>query len=236
MNRNYSIIACACILTLGLLALGLTLRSGLASISSGERTVDVRGLAEREVAANKVTWPISYTIVGNDLSDLYTDMNRTNAALMEFLTSNGVNKDEISVNAPEINDLAADRYNSNPLRYRYNLSVVMTVVSGNVDNVTSLIKRQGELLKNGIALNPNNYSNSIIYEYTGLNDIKPAMIAEATENAREAAKKFADDSHSSIGKIKSARQGQFSIEDRDPYTPQIKTVRVVTSLTYYLED
>ncbi|MDE5627764.1 MAG: hypothetical protein K2I58_07395, partial [Candidatus Amulumruptor sp.] len=80
------------------------------------------------------------------------------------------------------------------------------------------------------------YGNTISYEFTGLNDIKPAMIAEATKNAREAAQKFSDDSDSQLGKIKNARQGQFSIDDRDAYTPYIKTVRVVTSLTYYLED
>ena len=62
------------------------------------------------------------------------------------------------------------------------------------------------------------------------------MIAEATKNAREAANKFAEDSESKLGKIKSAYQGQFSIEDRDNYTPYIKTVRVVTTLTYFLED
>ena len=87
---------------------------------------------------------------------------------------------------------------------------------------------------------PYNYSVSSVVTVSstqvGLNEIKPEMIAEATENAREAAKKFADDSDSKIGKIKSARQGQFTIEDRDSYTPYIKEVRVVTSLTYFLED
>ena len=235
MKKNDTIIA-ALLVAFGLLALGLSVRSGLASFSSRDRTVEVRGLAERQVAANKVTWPISFKLVGNDLPTLYNQVNATTNTIIEFLTSNGIDKKEISVNAPQVDDLQADRYNNNPIPYRYNLTVVMTVVSTNVDRVTELIKRQGELLKQGIALSVNQYSNPTIYEYTGLNDIKPAMIAEATENARAAAKKFADDSHSKIGKIRSARQGQFSIEDRDPYTPQIKNVRVVTSLTYYLED
>lgn len=235
MKKTDTIIA-ALLVAFGLLALGLSVRSGLASFSSRDRTVEVRGLAERQVAANKVTWPISFKLVGNDLPTLYNQVNATTNTIIEFLTSNGIDKKEISVNAPQVDDLQADRYNNNPIPYRYNLTVVMTVVSTNVDRVTELIKRQGELLKQGIALSVNQYSNPTIYEYTGLNDIKPAMIAEATENARVAAKKFADDSHSKIGKIRSARQGQFSIEDRDPYTPQIKNVRVVTSLTYYLED
>lgn len=235
MNSTKSIIG-ALLIALGLLALGLTIRSGLNSFSSRDRIVEVRGLAERQVAANKVTWPIAYKLVGNDLPTLYNQVNSTNDKIKAFLTSNGVTADEISVNAPQVDDLQADRYNSNPIPYRYNVSVVMTVVSTNVDRVTQLIKRQGELLRDGIALSVNQYQNPTIYEYTGLNEIKPEMIAEATESAREAAKKFADDSHSKIGKIKSARQGQFSIEDRDPYTPSIKNVRVVTSLTYFLED
>lgn len=226
----------ALLIALGLLSLGLTLSNAIKSFSNRDRTVDVRGLAEREVAANKVTWPIVYKLVGNDLPTLYGQVNATNARIAQFLTSNGVDASAISYNAPQLYDLQADRYNNQPVPFRYNITNVITVVSSDVERITGLIKRQGELLKEGIALTNNDYSNQIIYEYTGLNDIKPAMIAEATENAREAAKKFAEDSQSKIGKIRSARQGQFSIEDRDPYTPDIKRVRVVTSLTYYLED
>ena len=91
-------------------------------------------------------------------------------------------------------------------------------------------------MKQGIPIQTSEYSNPITYDYTELNAIKPAMIAEATKNAREAAAKFADDSGSKVGKIQSARQGQFSIENRDTYTPYIKEVRVVTTLTYFIED
>ena len=85
-------------------------------------------------------------------------------------------------------------------------------------------------------MSPDNWNNRTIYEYTELNSIKPDMIADATKNAREAANKFAADSGSKIGKIKTAQQGQFSIEDRDPYTPFIKKVRVVTYIDYFIED
>ncbi len=112
---------------------------------------------------------------------------------------------------------------------------VVTVSSSQVDKVHELINRQGELMERGIAIT-NDYSNPITYDYTELNSIKPEMIAEATKNAREAANKFAEDSDSKLGKIKTAYQGQFSIEDRDQYTPYIKEVRVVTTLTYFLED
>lgn len=81
----------------------------------------------------------------------------------------------------------------------------------------------------------NSWENPVEFKYEGLNDIKPQMIEEATKNAREAALKFAKDSDSRLGKIKTANQGTFSIENRDSNTPHIKKVRVVTSVTYYLK-
>lgn len=62
------------------------------------------------------------------------------------------------------------------------------------------------------------------------------MIEEATKNARASAEKFAQDSGSSLGKIRRANQGQFSITDRDSNTPYIKSVRVVTTVEYFLKD
>ena len=232
MNKN---IIVSIILALGLLSLGLCIRSGLVAFSDRTRTVDVRGLAERDVPANKVTWPLVYKLTGNYLPTMYDQCNATNERITAFLTSNGVKVEEIGYNAPSLDDLQANRYSDSSIPYRYRMTNVITVVSTDVKLVNSLIKRQGELLKEGIALTED-YGNRTIYEYTGLNDIKPEMIAEATENARQAAEKFAEDSKSDIGKIVKASQGQFSITDRDPYTPDIKHIRVVTYLTYSIED
>lgn len=226
----------AALIAIGLLALGLCIRSGLKSFNDSQRTVEVRGLATREVPANHVTWPIVFKQVGNDLPTVYAAVSSTNDAIVAFLKANGIDDKEISVSAPSMTDLRTDRYNTQPIPYNYSVTSVVTVSSSQVDKVHGLINRQGELLQKGIAIISSDYSNQITYEYTDLNSIKPEMIAEATQNAREAAKKFADDSDSKIGKIKSARQGQFTIEDRDAYTPYIKQVRVVTSLTYFLED
>ncbi len=223
------------VIAAGLLGLGLSVRSGLKSFTSRDRVVDVRGLAEREVNANQVTWPILFKEVGNDLPSVYNKVSATNRVIIDFLTSNGIDSSEISVGAPSVRDLQAERYNNMPLPYNYVVTSVVTVSSNKVMQVHSLINRQGELFSKGIAIGTD-YNYQTTYSFTALNSIKPEMIAEATSNAREAAKKFADDSDSRLGKIKSARQGQFSIEDRDETTPYIKKVRVVTSLTYYLED
>jgi hypothetical protein len=106
-----------------------------------------------------------------------------------------------------------------------------------VDAVLALMGKQSELLKKGIVTGGSNqWENPVDFRYEGLNDIKPEMIEEATRNAREAANKFANDSGSRLGKIKTANQGTFTIEDRDSNTPYIKKVRVVTSVTYYLKN
>lgn len=233
--NNAMKITMAVVVALGLLALGLCIRSGLRAIPDSQRTVDVRGLATREVPANRVTWPIVFKQVGNDLPTVYEQVSSTNDAIVKYLKDNGISDSDISISAPSMTDLTTDRYNTQPIPYNYSVQSVVTVSSDKVDKVRELINRQGELLRQGIAIQ-SDYSYPITYEYTELNSIKPEMIAEATKNAREAANKFAEDSESKLGKIKSAYQGQFSIEDRDAYTPYIKEVRVVTTLTYFLED
>ena len=73
------------------------------------------------------------------------------------------------------------------------------------------------------------------YLYTDLERVKPEMIAEATKDARRAAEQFAQDPGSKVGAIRTAQQGLFSIEDRDQFSPQLKKIRVVTTVDYYLE-
>lgn len=226
----------AALIALGLLFLGVFIKGGFQSISSNSRVVTVRGLCEKEVMANKVTWPIVSKEVGNDLSTIYRNIQSTDSAIVRFLRSNGIAESEIAVNAPQVVDLQADRYNSGNVPYRYNVTTVVVVTSSKVEAVNKLMTRQTDLLKEGIAIVAGDYNYQTTYEYTGLNNIKPAMIAEATKNAREAARKFAEDSDSRLGKIKTASQGQFSIEDRDQYTPYIKRVRVVSTIEYFLKN
>jgi len=224
----------ASIIAIGIIFLGLFIRSGIKIFPQKDRALEVKGLAEMEVPANKVICPILYKDLGNDLAQLYVDLNKKNQAIISFIKENGIQENEISLSAPEIVDMAAERFVENKSPYRYNLTSVITISTPNVDKVLALMSRQAELLKKGIAVTVNNYS--VRYEYTKLNEIKPQMIEEATKNARKAAEKFAKDSGSKLGKIKSATQGQFIISDRDENTPYIKNVRVVSTITYYLED
>lgn len=236
MRKSMARTVSSVIIAVGVMVLGLCIKAGMDNFSYRDRVVTVRGLAEKEVNADKVTWPIVCKEVGNDLPTLYNRIKDTNDAIVGFLVANGVQQSEIAVNAPDIVDLQADRYASDKLAHRYNVTSVVTVTSSDVEKVRSLIDRQAELLKQGIAITAGDYQYRIMYEYTNLNDIKPEMIADATRNARAAANKFAADSDSRIGKIKTATQGQFTISDRDPYTPYVKNVRVVSTVVYYLED
>ncbi len=233
--KNYRIESV--ILAVGLALLGLCVYWGLCGLAQRDREVSVRGLAEREVMADHVIWPIVYKTTGNDLQALYDDINTANNKIVSFLKRNGVKADEINVGAPQIIDLRADRYNERQSeRDRYNVTSTLTVSTSQVETVRGLIPRMGELLREGVAISAQEYGMTPQYEFQSLNKIKPEMIEEATKNAREAAEKFAKDSESSLGKIKNATQGLFSIEDRDQFTPYIKKIRVVTSVDYYLKS
>ena len=225
----------AAIMAVGLL-FGWMLRGGINDFRDRERVVTVKGLAEMEVPADKVIWPLMYKDIGNDPVLLYTNMEKKNAAIVSFLKNNGISDEEISIVPPEIIDMQAERYVNQNVTYRYNATSVITVTSKNVEKVRKLMAEQAELLKQGIAIAGGDYRYNVSYEFTGLNDIKPQMIEDATKNARAAAEKFAKDSDSKLGKIKSASQGQFTIANRDENTPYIKSVRVVTTVTYYLKN
>ena len=147
----------AAVIAIGLAALGLAVKSGMDNFTNKDRKVTVKGLSEMEVAANKVTWPIVSKEIGNDLPALYDKVNATNAAIRRFLIAGGLDKSEISVNAPVVIDLNADRYSQNQQPYRYNVTSVITVTSAKVELVRKILARQGELLKDGIAIVSGDY-------------------------------------------------------------------------------
>lgn len=220
----------------GLAVLGLFIYSSASLMKSYDRTVNVRGLCERTVNADRVVWPLSYKLIGDDLMNLYEQMNHNNKIIIDYLKGYGIAESDISVGVPNIVDLKADRYSSQDrVVARYNITAVITVISHDVDKVRKAIEEQSGLLKKSIPLNTEDYRYNTNYFFDGLNDIKPEMVQEATANARETAEKFATDSKSKLGKIKTASQGQFSIESVDDTTPYVKKVRVVTSVTYFLK-
>lgn len=224
------------IIAIGIIILGFSLKAGMDDIANRGRKVTVKGLAEREVAADKVTWPVITKELGNDLPELYQRINTTTDKVRTFLKQNGVKDNEISVNAPVVIDLSADQYNTQVRQFRYNITSTITVTSKNVNLVRGIIARQGELLKQGVAVVDGGYGGGVVYEYVSFHKMKPQMMQEAIKNAETTARQFAENSDSKLDKIQTADQGQFSIEDRDGNTPYIKKLRVVTTVTYSLKN
>ena len=219
----------------GFALLGSNISSGIESFVNRDRIVTVKGLSERQVKADRVIWPVGFRELGDDLQDVYGRIEKRKDQVVAFLKEAGLTDAEIEVASPQVTDAQAEMYANQKSRYRYSMTQTVTVSSDKVDPVRDLLVRQSDLIKAGVTL-VGDYSWRTSFQFTGLNTVKPAMIEEATKNARASAEKFAQDSGSSLGKIRRANQGQFSITDRDSNTPYIKSVRVVTTVEYFLKD
>lgn len=221
---------------LAMATLGYLLGKAATSVKYLERTVTVKGLAEREYEADKVIWPIQFTIASNDIQQLYREIDTHTGTIIDFLTGNGIETGEITLGAPAITDKLAQQYGGDRAELRYSGVQTVTVYSDDIDTTRQVMSKMSSLGKQGIVLTGNNYASQTEYLFTRLNDIKPDMIEEATRNARDVAEKFAEDSDSTLGKIRKASQGQFSISDRDNNNPHVKKVRVVSTVEFYLSD
>lgn len=205
---------------------------------SYNRFVQVKGLSEKEVMADLAVWPIQITLTGNDLKALKSDIEKQKAEVQQFFTDQGFDENELTIGSTNIEDARAQLYggNSDGRAYRYVVKTEFTVRTGDIEKLQTALTESLSLISKGVLIGSKNTWHPIEYIFTRLNEIKPAMIEEATKNAREVAEKFALDSNSKVGKIKTARQGLFTINDRDQNSPHIKIVRVVSTIDYFLED
>ena len=236
-NDRLSALTLGIFIFLGLAALGYLLGNAAIKFREYERTVTVKGLSEREYPADIVIWPVQFAVVDNDLEQLYSALERSTGKIRDFLQHRGITPAEISLSTPAITDKSAQSYGTAaPPEFRYSAVQTVTVYSENIEAVRALMGELAQLGKQGIAFTGGGYQAQTEYLFTRLNAVKPAMIEEATTKAREVAIKFAEDSQSSLGKIKRASQGQFSISPRDTNNPHIKRVRVVATVEYYLSD
>lgn len=203
-----------------------------------DRFVQVKGLSEREVNANLAVWPMNITLTGNDLRSLKNEIELQNGEVYAFFLSQGFDESELTKGIVNINDARANIYDSNfqNSEYRYIAKSELTVRTSDIQKLQKALSESLELISEGILLGSKNSWRPIEYIFTGLNELKPSMIEEATKNAREVAEKFARDSDSRVGEIRIARQGLFTISDRDENTPEIKVVRVVSTIDFQLMD
>ena len=214
----------------------LIVSSGLGKIIKPQRTVVVRGLSEREVDADFAVWPLTFSTGSNDMNELQKDILSKIDIVAAFLEKHGIGKELYSVQTPKITDNTLNPYiEKKEIKWAYIAEVTVMVRSADIAMVKTALDNSLSLLGDGIAVSKN-YDARIEYLFTGLNAIKPEMIADATKNARDAAEQFAHDSLSKVGKIKSATQGLFSITDAAPGLVEKKNVRVVTTVEYILVD
>ena len=236
-NSKASALVLGVFIFLGLATLGYLLGNAAIKFKEYERTVTVKGLSEREYEADIVIWPIEFTEASNNLGELYSSIERSTEKIRVFLEEAGISQEEITFSIPSITDKSAQQYgNQAKAEFRYTAMQTVTAYSKNIKSVRSVMGTLSELGKQGIVFSGGNYQSTTEYLFTRLNEAKPGMIEEATRKAREVAEKFASDSKSTLGKIRKASQGQFSINARDKNNPHIKKVRVVSTVEYYLSD
>lgn len=221
--------------SVSVIASAVILSVGLSNIARADKTVSVRGLAEREVDADLAVWPLTFSLGSNDLTELQKDILAKTEILKRYLAEYELSGEDFTVQSPSITDNSMNPYmDKNQVRYTYIAETVVLVRSSKVEQVKKAQSDSLKLMSDGIAVSKD-YKSKISFEFTKLNDIKPQMIAEATKNARTAAEQFARDSGSKVGKIKRASQGLFSIEDAAADLSERKTIRVVTTVEYLLK-
>lgn len=252
-NDRFGAVAFGLLLALGLIVSGWVLGAQIKAIRLGDRYVTVKGLVERKVKSDLAIWPLSYKEAGDDLASLYQKTEADRKAVLDFLSEQGIQSSEIELGIIRVVDTQANEYGGgNRAPHRYIAEQQITVRTSRVDQVAAAAQKTMVLLQKRVVLG-GNPGQSLAYKFNGLNSIKPDMITEATRNARAAADRFAADSGSKVGAIRQANQGVFSILSSEQGSQGgdagdaggeafgsdasiMKTVRVVTTVQYYLEN
>ena len=226
-----SLAAAAFLLSAGLALSGYFIGDGISSRNSGRRIISVKGLSEREVPASVTVWAIGYTATGNDLTAINQKLGDSTKAVVAFLKEAGFDEKDMAVQPPALHDASMEPREENvpppPERYRADQSVLLRTAK--VDLIKPALAAASSLMSKGVLLAQGCRPN---YIFNQLNEIKPGMIQEATRNARIAGEQFSRDSQTTLGKLRNASQGWFQVDDRDPATPERKTVRVVVDVEY----
>jgi len=244
LPRSATLLTAATLVALGLIVGGGFVGSGFRDARLGDRFVTVKGVSERDVRADLAIWPLTITVAGDDLAAsqraLTADVERT----LSFLDARGLPRPSAAVQPVRVTDAAANPYRDAPPTTRFVLTQTVVVRTEDVEAVAAATEEVGALVGEGVVLQsgPEYGPTGPTFLFKGLSELKPEMIGEATARAREAATEFADDSGSRLGGIRRANQGVFQILPRDrapgmQASQQMdKTVRVVSTIEYYLRD
>lgn len=188
--------------------------------------VEVKGLSEKIVKADTAIWSISFDVKSNNVDSLYADIDKNVTTIKSFLTEKGFETSEINV-APV--NIYQDTYKD--ALFRYNSYTQLSLYTKKVDLVKSASKDTLTLVKKGIVMS----QNSISFEFSDINTIKPEMLAEALKNAKDTAQKIATESGSVLGVLHRGNQGVFDITDKDPGSPEYKKIRLVSTVSFLIK-
>ncbi len=225
-------VVAALLLAIGI-ALGLFLIShAIIDFKIADRHVSVKGLAEQVVKSDKAIWQLQFNYASDDLTDLYKGIASAQQKAKDFLQNQNFSMKEIEMQPVSVIDNQANNYNTNDKMKHYIATAGITLNTKEVDKVRESVQKTGLLVEAGLVITQSN----VQYVFTQLNDIKPAMLNQATTNAKLAAESFAANSHSNLGEIRTATQGLFTIEDASGSsgTGIMKQVRIVTTVEYFL--
>jgi hypothetical protein len=230
-SSRISLVVSATLVALGLAGAGYFVGQGISERGAGRRIISVKGLSEREVPASVATWTIGYSATGNDLGEINKKLADSTKAVVAFLKDAGFGETDMAVQPPSLHDTSMDEREKDspppPERYRADQAVLLR--TSKVDAIKPALASASNLMVSGVLLSGKSEPN---YIFNQVNEIKPAMIQEATKNARIAAEQFSRDSQTTLGKLRNATQGWFQVENRDAATPERKIVRVVVDVEY----
>jgi uncharacterized protein len=233
-NRLIPALVIAAAMALGLVGAGALVGNGIVNARVGDRFVSVRGLAERDVKADLAVLPIRFTASGEVLSEVQGTIDADLATVRRFLAAQGYAAEAISLGRLEVADTRSREF-GNQTGPRFILAQTVIVRTTDVDRVQATTRALNDLVRQGVVIQD---FNGPTYVFTKLNDVRPAMIAEATAAARTGAEQFAKDSGARLGPIREATQGSFQILARDEIGDETqsvdKKVRVVTTVSYRL--
>lgn len=243
LSSRSSIVA-ALVVALGLTAGGALIGTGFARMRTADRTVSVKGVAEREAKADLAIWPLRLVVTDDDLGRANSALERNVQQVREFLRANGLDSTAAEITVQEFRVEDARTMGGFTNTARYIIRQTLVVRSANVERVQAASQRVPELVRTGVVLSSGQEygGGGPTFVFTGLNALKPAMIAEATARAREGAEQFARDARSELSGIRSANQGVFEILPRDQAagiteeSQVIKRIRVVSTVVYGLGD
>jgi hypothetical protein len=233
----------AALLALGLALAGWFVGQGFLHARTAARYVEVKGLAEQEVAADLALWPLRFVATGDDLAVTQTEITRDTREVYAFLSRHGIDTSGVQLLALEVSDAEANRFQGERGGTRFVIQQTVMVRSNEPEVVLRASQRVSELVRSGVVLSSSGEYGigGPTFVFTKLNELKPAMVKQATANARAAAEQFAADSRTELGDIRYANQGVFVILPRDQ-APGVneggqlqKIVRVVSTVQYLLE-